>query len=49
MLYFLENWSKILNFQIKIVLYWNGKNIDKWFDYETDEWNLIIHKFTYKK
>lgn len=30
----------------KIVLNWNGKYIDKWFDFESDEWNLIrIQRF----
>lgn len=35
-------WPDVVSLPIeskKIVLHWNGEKIDKWFDFETDEWD----------
>ncbi|MGH7886152.1 MAG: RES family NAD+ phosphorylase [Thermodesulfobacteriota bacterium] len=43
-------WPDVVSLPIeskKIVINWNGKNIDKWFDFETDEWNSIEITYSY--
>ncbi len=43
-------WPDVVSLPIeskKIVLNWNGENINKWFDFETDEWNEIEVTYSY--
>lgn len=44
-------WPDVVSLPIeskKVVLNWNGEKIDKWFDFETDEWNEIEITYWYR-